>query len=109
MSGIFHVTCFVKDTKLADVLRKLDGVAYNVSAVPARAESGGELHVRTVKVNGSAEDIFSQLPMKFTTRDLHRLVGGSHSYVHGVVKDGMAEKLIKRVKPGHYVQLKGRT
>jgi hypothetical protein len=100
MSGVFQITCFVKDTKLADILRLLDGKAYNVSAVPAHI---GE----RPSGKASLREVISTMPDTFTIADvLARVPGTNKKSVYTAVTNAKRDGLLKSVKKGTYRKVK---
>jgi hypothetical protein len=111
---MFRITCFVKDTKLADVLRLLDGKAYNVSAVPARSMNGDATEVVEKPVRKTVDktavekglQAINSMPETFTKRALASRLDISNTALYNALQKAIAEGKVKRLdKKGTYRRL----
>jgi hypothetical protein len=124
MTGMFRVTCFVKDTKLAEFLRHITGKAYNVNAIPAAGMDGeaiAPVRSKAVRKPRKAtrktktavppmEQAIGVMPMRFRTQALKDRLGLSQTPVNRLIRQALNAGLIERVSVGQYRRVqKGET
>ena len=85
---MFQVSFFCKDNKLAEILNLLDGKAYELRAVPVRAE---ETNTEPTSMAQRTRDAVNASPSrKVTSREIAKLIDVDVSIVRSAL-NGMVE------------------
>jgi hypothetical protein len=101
---MFRIEGFVKDTKLPEILRLLDGQVYDLKAVPVHTKGD-----KGPKLTGTPQQVIASLPETFTLDDVY-LAGSSCGHparrMYSAVIKLANGGALKRVKKGTYRQVK---
>ena len=102
---MFRIEFFVKDTKLAELLRSLDGVAYQLQVhpvadqLPSRAKRNGSAS----EAEGIRAAILSSGLGKFKVADIVKLTGCESANVRSAMIPMIREGALRKVEYGTYV------